>query len=166
VVTAAALRLDEALARRTLEGVVDPEIPVLTVLELGVVREIRVEGDRAEIAITPTYSGCPAMHTIGLDIDRALREAGFRDVRIRTVLAPPWTTDWLTEAARAKLHAIGIVPPPAGGKGALLGHEVAADCPRCGAAETRMLSRFGSTACKAIWRCDACLETFDQFKCI
>lgn len=165
MVAATVSQLDEARARRVLEGVVDPEIPVLNVLEMGVVREVQAENGRVEVAITPTYSGCPAMHAIALDIDRALTEAGFRQVRIRTVVAPPWTTDWLTEAARAKLRAIGIAPPPAAGKRALLGDDHAA-CPRCGAARTTMLSRFGSTACKAIWRCDACLETFDQFKCI
>ncbi|WP_119418757.1 1,2-phenylacetyl-CoA epoxidase subunit PaaD [Desertibaculum subflavum] len=165
MVAATLTRLDEARARRALERVVDPEIPVLNVLEMGVVREIQAENGRVEVAITPTYSGCPAMHAIALDIDRALSEAGFREVRIRTVVAPAWTTDWLTEAARAKLLAIGIAPPPAAGKRALLGDDHA-NCPRCGSARTSMLSRFGSTACKAIWRCDACLETFDQFKCI
>ena len=165
MVAATLTRLDEARARRALERVVDPEIPVLNVLELGVVRDIQAEGERVEVAITPTYSGCPAMHAIALDIDRALHDAGFREVRVKTVVAPAWTTDWLTDAAREKLRAIDIVPPPAAGKRALLGEDPAA-CPRCGSGRTTMLSRFGSTACKAIWRCDACLETFDQFKCI
>lgn len=166
MVAAAVVRLDAARARRALEQVVDPEIPVLNVLELGVVRDIRVEDERVEVAITPTYSGCPAMHTIALDIDRVLHEVGFREVRVRTVIAPPWTTDWLTTKAREKLRAIGIAPPPAAGKRALLGEEEAAACPRCGSSRTAMLSRFGSTACKAIWRCESCFETFDQFKCI
>lgn len=165
MVAATASRLDVARARRALESVVDPEIPVLNVLEMGVVRDISAEGGRVEVAITPTYSGCPAMHAIALDIDRALSEAGFREVRIKTVVAPAWTTDWLTEEARSKLRAIGIAPPPGAGKRTLLGDDQA-DCPRCGSARTTLLSRFGSTACKAIWRCDACLETFDQFKCI
>lgn len=165
MVAATLTRLDEARARRALTEVVDPEIPVLNVLELGVVREIHTDGDRVEVTITPTYSGCPAMHAIALDIDRVLHEAGFRAVRIRTVVAPAWTTDWLTDEARGKLHGIGIAPPPGAGKRSLLGDDHA-DCPRCGSARTTMLSRFGSTACKAIWRCDACLETFDQFKCI
>lgn len=165
MVAATITRLDEARARRALESVVDPEIPVLNVLELGVVREVRTVDGRVEVAITPTYSGCPALHAIALDIDRALHDAGFREVRIKTVIAPGWTTDWLTEEARAKLHAIGIAPPPGSAKRALLGDDAAA-CPRCGSARTTMLSRFGSTACKAIWRCDSCLETFDQFKCI
>ena len=165
MVTATLTRLDAARARRALERVVDPEIPVLNVLEMGVVRDIQAEGERVEVTITPTYSGCPAMHAIALDIDRALTDAGFRQVRIATQIAPPWTTDWLTAEAREKLRAIGIAPPPGAGKHSLLGDEHA-NCPLCGSGRTTMLSRFGSTACKAIWRCDACLETFDQFKCI
>lgn len=165
MVAATISTLDAARARRALAEVVDPEIPVLNVLELGVVRSVEAEGERVEVAITPTYSGCPAMHAIALDIDRALHDAGFREVRVRTVVAPAWTTDWLTEEARDKLRAIGIAPPPGSAKRSLLGDEHAA-CPVCGSGRTSMLSRFGSTACKAIWRCDACLETFDQFKCI
>ena len=134
-----------------LETVPDPEIPVLSIVDLGIVRS--VEADR--IAITPTYTGCPATQAIERDIRDALDSAGYRDVRIETVLAPPWTTDWITREGRAKLHAYGIAPPARG----------AVACPQCGSVETEEISRFGSTPCKALWRCRACAEPFDLFKC-
>lgn len=160
--------LDEAAARAALAGVFDPEIPVLSIDDLGIVRDVKVEGDSVEVALTPTYSGCPATHVIEMEAEVALKRAGFGAVRLSTRLSPPWTTDWISEAGRRKLGEIGIVPPArtTSSKRALLGLEDRVDCPRCGSARTRMLSAFGSTACKAIWRCEACLETFDQFKCI
>ena len=137
-----------------LEGVADPEIPVISVVDLGIVREVRPD----RVTITPTYTGCPATQVIARDIRAALDGAGYCHVRIETALSPPWTTDWISEAGKAKLHAYGIAPPtPAG--------ERAVPCPQCGSADTEEISRFGSTPCKALWRCRACAEPFDLFKC-
>jgi ring-1,2-phenylacetyl-CoA epoxidase subunit PaaD len=132
----------------------DPEIPALSVVDLGIVRS--VEPDR--VTITPTYTGCPATQVIERDIRDALDAAGYRQVRIETTLSPPWTTDWITPEGRAKLHAYGIAPPMAAG-------QLAPHCPQCGSADTQEISRFGSTPCKALWRCRACAEPFDLFKC-
>lgn len=146
-------------------SVADPEIPVLTIDDLGVLRGVEVSGDRVEVAITPTYSGCPAMNMIALEIELALARAGFRDAHVRTVLSPAWTTDWMSEAGRRKLRDYGIAPPqPTSSRRALFGVE-RVGCPHCGAAETELLSEFGSTSCKALWRCKACREPFDYFKC-
>ncbi|MGC2776245.1 MAG: 1,2-phenylacetyl-CoA epoxidase subunit PaaD [Bradyrhizobium sp.] len=145
--------------------VADPEIPVLTIDDLGVLREVEVVGDHVEVAITPTYSGCPAMNMIALEIELALERAGFRDSRVRTVLAPAWTTDWMSEEGRRKLKEYGIAPPlPASGRRALFGVAAVA-CPQCGSVDTEQLAEFGSTACKALWRCRSCREPFDYFKC-
>lgn len=146
-------------------AVVDPEVPVLTIADLGVLREIDVTDDGVEVAITPTYSGCPAMTTIALEIELALARAGFERARVRTVLSPAWTTDWMSEAGRMKLRAYGIAPPqPGSSRRALFGIEQVA-CPQCGSGDTEVLSEFGSTSCKALWRCKACREPFDYFKC-
>ena len=135
-----------------LEGVADPEIPVVSVVDLGIVRAVTP----ALVTITPTYTGCPATQVIERDIRDALDAAGFRDVAIETVLSPPWTTDWITETGKAKLEDYGIAPPsPA----------LTATCPQCGSTQTEEISRFGSTPCKAQWRCRDCLEPFDRFKC-
>jgi ring-1,2-phenylacetyl-CoA epoxidase subunit PaaD len=145
--------------------VVDPEIPVLTIGDLGVLRDVRVAGDTVEIEITPTYSGCPAMRMIELELETALRAAGIGKFRITTVLAPAWTTDWLSAEGRRKLAAFGIAPP--GGqtsRRALFGSDPVA-CPRCGSTATERISEFGSTACKALYRCRRCAEPFDYFKC-
>jgi ring-1,2-phenylacetyl-CoA epoxidase subunit PaaD len=166
-VTGPALSPDRlrALAWRVAAQVVDPEIPVLTILDLGVLRAVEVKDGRVEVTITPTYSGCPAMNAIALDIEVALSNAGIRAASIRTVLSPAWTSDWLTQEGRRKLAAYGIAPPKPGGTRRLLfGQEIVA-CPRCGSGDTRLLSEFGSTACKALWRCEACREPFDYFKC-
>lgn len=145
--------------------VVDPEIPVLTIADLGVLRGVEVTDGHVEVIITPTYSGCPAMNMIRLEIEVALEKAGIAGALIRTVLSPPWTTDWMTADGRRKLRDYGIAPPNAGGgRRALFGEEVVA-CPRCGSSDTRLISEFGSTACKALWRCSACREPFDYFKC-
>jgi ring-1,2-phenylacetyl-CoA epoxidase subunit PaaD len=157
-----------ARARTAAEAVVDPEIPVLTIADLGVLRDVRLAGDeRIEVVITPTYSGCPAMNMIALEIEAAVERAGLGRPRVTTVLHPAWTTDWLTAAGREKLRAYGIAPPEgkAGGRRALFGEEHVA-CPRCGSRETEKLAEFGSTTCKALWRCRACREPFDHFKCI
>jgi ring-1,2-phenylacetyl-CoA epoxidase subunit PaaD len=153
---------------RCLESVTDPEIPVLSIADLGIVREVRVADDGLlEVVITPTYSGCPAMDVIGVEIRAALQAAGFEEVRVLTVLSPAWTTDWLTEQGRAKLRAYGIAPPVEASldKKALTGERRALACPHCGSEDTEMISQFGSTACKALFRCHQCLEPFDYFKC-
>jgi ring-1,2-phenylacetyl-CoA epoxidase subunit PaaD len=146
-------------------AVVDPEIPVLTIADLGVLRDVAINDGRVEVAITPTYSGCPAMNMIGLEIELALEREGFRNPKVRTVLAPAWTTDWMSEDGRRKLREYGIAPPLAGGsRRALFGVEQVA-CPQCGSIDTEVLSEFGSTSCKALWRCKSCREPFDYFKC-
>jgi ring-1,2-phenylacetyl-CoA epoxidase subunit PaaD len=146
-------------------GVVDPEIPVLTIEDLGVLREVNLANGRVEVSITPTYSGCPAMNMIGVEIELALARAGFAKAKVRTVLAPAWTTDWMSEEGRRKLRAYGIAPPHASGsRRALFGVQQVA-CPQCGSEQTEVLSEFGSTSCKALWRCRSCREPFDYFKC-
>lgn len=156
----------ELLARLhgILAQVPDPEIPVLSVLDLGVIRHLRFRDDgRLEVGITPTYSGCPANAVIKADVLRALGAAGF-DAAAVDVLAPPWSSDWLSEAGRRKLAAFGIAPPGTGRAGR--GEDAPAACPRCGSPRTTRVSGFGSTPCKALWRCEACLEPFDYFKCL
>lgn len=141
-----------------LDAVPDPEIPVISVVDLGIVRNVSWDGPTLEIAVTPTYSGCPATSVIALDIEAAMRDRGIGDVRIKTQIAPTWTTDWLTEKGRSKLESYGIAPPRAGGE--------PEHCPRCKAVDIEKISQFGSTPCKAQWRCRSCLEPFDYFKCI
>ena len=141
-----------------LDAVPDPEIPVISGDDLGIVRDVRWEAEMLEIAVTPTYSGCPATRVIALDIETALRDRGVDHVRIKTQIAPAWTTAWLSEKGRARLEAYGIAPPRAAG-----GPE---RCPHCESRTVEKVSQFGSTPCKAQWRCTACLEPFDYFKCI
>ena len=159
---------DASLRQRAWDAasrVVDPEIPVLTIADLGVLREVTVTDDGIEVAITPTYSGCPAMNMIALEIELALEREGFGKPKIRTVLSPAWTTDWMSEDGRRKLREYGIAPPQsARSRRALFGVDQVA-CPRCGSATTEVLSEFGSTSCKALWRCKSCREPFDYFKC-
>lgn len=145
--------------------VVDPEIPVLTIADLGVLRDVVVRDDGVEVAITPTYSGCPAMNMIALEVELALARAGIADVKVCTVLSPAWTTDWMTDEGRRKLKDYGIAPPEqSAGRRALFGADDVA-CPQCGSRDTELLSEFGSTSCKALWRCRSCREPFDYFKC-
>jgi len=152
--------------RAVVADVPDPEIPVLTIADLGVLRDVRVgpEG-RVEVDITPTYSGCPAMDVIRDDVVRRLVDAGIADAVVRLVLAPAWSTDEITDAGKRKLSAYGIAPPTgraaAGGQVALA---LSIRCPQCGSPDTRELSRFGSTACKSLWSCNVCREPFDSFK--
>ena len=153
---------DRVLA--VLEQVTDPEIPVLTIADLGILRDVAVRGDAVEVTITPTYSGCPAMNLITLEIETALAGAGIA-ARVRTVLSPAWTTDWLSDAARRKLAAFGIAPPEHTSSRRALFGEAQPACPRCGSLDTEQISEFGSTACKALHRCRACREPFDAFKC-
>jgi ring-1,2-phenylacetyl-CoA epoxidase subunit PaaD len=151
-----------------LEEVTDPEIPVLNVVEMGIVRGVAFDHNKLIVTITPTYSGCPAMQTIEEDIREVLIEKGITDFQINTVLSPAWTTDWMTDHAREKLREIGIAPPQKGSadKGLLMGRIRDVKCPHCGSHETSMISQFGSTACKSLYRCESCREPFDYFKCI
>jgi ring-1,2-phenylacetyl-CoA epoxidase subunit PaaD len=146
-----------------LDSVPDPEIPAVSVTDLGIVRGIRSQP--LAVQITPTYTGCPATLAIESAIRLALDQAGFADIAIETVLSPPWTTDSITARGRERLHAYGIAPPPAGNGGTSLRGDQPVSCPRCGSLKTREVSRFGSTPCKALWRCLDCHEPFDRFKC-
>ena len=151
-----------------LESVEDPEVPVLSVIDLGIIREVSLEEGQPVIVLTPTYSGCPAMDMIRIRIRMAFLQHGFSNVQIRTVLSPAWTTDWMSEKGKEKLKAFGIAPPlplqtvchPG-----LFHREEAIPCPRCNSYHTTRISEFGSTACKAIYRCEDCGEPFDYFKC-
>ena len=148
--------------------VTDPEVPVLTIEDLGVLRDVTVDGERVTVTLTPTYSGCPALDTMRDDVILALTAAGFDDVEVCTTLSPAWTTDWMTDAGKRKLTEFGIAPPS--GRAALtqgpIRLRLAVKCPRCGSIDTREVSRFGSTSCKALYECRACLEPFDHFKAI
>ena len=161
----------ERLRRRAWDAaatVPDPEIPAISIADLGVLRDARVRDDEGvEVDITPTYSGCPAMGMIAVNVEVALREAGLPHPRVNLVLSPAWTTDWMTEAGREALRSYGIAPPtPRGGRRDLFGMDEEIPCPRCGSADTEKLSEFGSTSCKALWRCLSCREPFDHFKCL
>lgn len=164
-----ASRSDAELRRRAWDAaaaVADPEIPVLSIADLGVLRDVKVADGRIEVVITPTYSGCPAMNVIALNVEAAVEDACAVLPKVTTVLSPAWTTDWMTPEGREKLRAYGIAPPQGtAGRRALFGGDKVA-CPRCGSADTARISEFGSTACKALWRCRACAEPFDYFKCL
>ena len=152
-----------------LSEIPDPEIPVITIVELGVIRDIQVIDDTTiELKITPTYSGCPAMKQMEDDIITTLNKKGIEHVRIKTVYTPAWTTDWISEDAKEKLRKYGIAPPQESttDKSFLTGKTKQIKCPRCGSLHTEMVSQFGSTACKALYKCKDCLEPFDYFKCI
>jgi ring-1,2-phenylacetyl-CoA epoxidase subunit PaaD len=166
VVTATATAVERA--REVAATVLDPEVPVLTIDDLGILRDVRVADDGAvEVDLTPTYSGCPAVEAIERDVETALVAAGFGDVRVRRVLAPAWTTDWISDEGRRRLSAYGIAPPTgtrAVGPVGPVAVQLGVRCPQCGSPRTSELSRFGSTACKALWRCEDCREPFDHFK--
>lgn len=142
-----------------LETIPDPEIPVISIRELGILRDVVRHNDRIEIIITPTYSGCPAMREIQQDITKLLIANKIQNAVVKTQLAPAWTTDWITEAGAKKLQDYGIAPPQAANKGKIA-------CPQCRSENTTMISEFGSTACKSLYKCNDCLEPFDYFKCI
>jgi ring-1,2-phenylacetyl-CoA epoxidase subunit PaaD len=148
--------------------VTDPEVPVLTIEDLGVLRAVEVDGDRVTVTLTPTYSGCPAMDAMRDDVILALNAAGYSHVAVRMVLSPAWTTDWMTDTGKRKLAKYGIAPPS--GRAALqqgiIRVQLAVKCPRCGSLRTHEVSRFGSTSCKALFECLDCLEPFDHFKVI
>ena len=156
----------EERAHRAAAAVVDPEIPAVTIADLGILRGVEMDGDVAVARVTPTYTGCPAVLAIELAVETALREAGF-EPRVERVISPAWTTDWITAEGREKLRAYGIAPPAKASNSirALFG-ETEVACPRCGSLETARISEFGSTACKALYRCQSCHEPFDYFKCI
>ena len=156
-----------AAVRQVAGAVADPEIPVLTIADLGVLRDVLVEDGAVVVVITPTYSGCPAMHVIAADIVTAVADAGLGPVTVRTVLSPAWTTDWMSERGRQALKTYGIAPPQpvAGGPAAVTFFRTPpVQCPHCGSLATTQLAAFGSTACKSLWRCDTCREPFDHFK--
>lgn len=159
-----------------LAQVPDPEIPVISLVDLGIIRDVAYDGDTLVITVTPTYSGCPATAVINLDIETRLREMGVEKLRLESRLSPPWTTDWISAEGREKLRNYGIAPPVDGtaADGVLAGRiarltaggNLVVPCPRCGSNDTRKVSQFGSTPCKASYQCNACLEPFDYFKCI
>ena len=144
--------------------VVDPEIPVLTIEELGVLRSVEEDGDTVRVVLTPTYSGCPAIDAMRDDVRSALRAAGYREVDVRMSLSPAWNTDWMTPSGRQKLRAFGIAPPNALAREGRTALRLAVKCPRCDSLDTVEIARFGSTSCKALYECRACLEPFDFFK--
>jgi ring-1,2-phenylacetyl-CoA epoxidase subunit PaaD len=167
-VTPASTPNEVRAAWRVLEGVVDPEIPILNVVELGIVRYVRWGSDeRLHVGLTPTYSGCPATEVIRQAVREGLDVAGFSDAVLEEVLSPPWTSEWLTESGRRKLEAFGIAPPVESVSSPRhLFHPTVVRCPRCGATDSERVSEFGSTPCKAHYRCLSCREPFDYFKCI
>lgn len=171
-----AARPDLAIVRRWLAQVPDPEIPVISLTDLGIIRDVEWQDDTLVVTVTPTYSGCPATSVINLDIEAALRARGIEKLRLERRLSPPWTTDWISAEGREKLRAYGIAPPVDGtaADGRLAGRvarlagtsNLVIACPRCGSTKTEKVSQFGSTPCKASYRCTDCLEPFDYFKCI
>ena len=146
-----------------LSSVVDPEIPVLTLQDLGVLRDVSIEGSEVNVIITPTYAGCPAMETMRADIESTLAAAGYERVNVQQKLSPAWTTDWMSQSGREKLRAYGIAPPMSTACGESLGQ---IECPQCNSTKVKRISEFGSTACKALYQCQDCREPFDYFKCI
>jgi len=153
--------IDKQVLFNYLDEIKDPEIPVLSIVDLGIVRDIKLSDDELEIIITPTYTGCPAMDIISANIRTLLSTLGFKKVKIRQELSPPWSTDWISEEGKRKLEQYGIAPPDK--KFAIPKDGVV--CPQCHSANTRLVSEFGSTACKALYQCDDCKEPFDYFKC-
>ena len=145
-----------------LETVCDPEIPVLTILDLGIVRAVKINNEEVEVIITPTYTGCPAMDMITMDIKMRLLENGYKKIKVTSVLSPAWTTDWMSEAGKQKLKSYGIAPPYTRSDDT---GELVIECPQCNSTNTKLISQFGSTACKALYQCNDCKEPFDYFKC-
>lgn len=150
--------INQSTIYQILENVTDPEIPVISITDLGIVRDVLITDDFVEVIITPTYSGCPAMLEIEKDIHNALKKEGIDHFKITTVLSPAWTTEWMTEEGKQKLKSYGIAPPNPTNPEDI-------ECPQCGSKNTQLLSEFGSTACKSLFKCNDCLEPFDYFKC-
>lgn len=150
--------IDKSQIQQILEEVKDPEIPVISIADLGILRDVKVTDGFVEVIITPTYTGCPAMLEIERDINNALKKEGINDFKITTVLTPAWSTDLMTEQGKARLKEYGIAPPNPG-------NEEDIECPNCGSHNTKLISQFGSTACKSLFKCNDCLEPFDYFKC-
>lgn len=146
--------------RSLISTIPDPEIPVITITDLGILRSVEVNNDKVTVSITPTYSGCPAMKAISDNITEVLHDNGMNNVEVKTIFFPVWTTDWMTDDAKERLRKYGISPP---GKIASGDRQIA--CPRCGSKDVKLVSQFGSTACKALYKCISCLEPFDHFKC-
>ncbi len=164
MVTAADVRSTEQAIRAAVAGVLDPELPLITIADLGILRDVEMDGTAAVVTITPTYSGCPAMEAIANEVRAAATAAGATEVEVRTVFAPAWTTDWITETGRATLAAHGIAPPsPRRGDGPVA-LALSVRCPQCGSLNTRELSRFSGTACKALHACNDCKEPFERMK--
>lgn len=157
--------LTEAQLWQLLEQVKDPEMPVVSVVEMGIVRQIAIADDQVTVQITPTFAGCPALGVMRQEIGDCIRQAGFAQVEVETVLHPPWSTDWISETARQKLQAFGIAPPVRhGGNVMAVAFLDTAVCPRCGSSQTTLKNSFGPTLCKMIWYCDQCQDAFEQFK--
>lgn len=158
-------RMSRQEVYRVLATIPDPEIPVVSIEEMGMLRDVVIDDEGYTVIITPTYTGCPAMAMIEADIKMTLEKAGVRPVKVRQVIEPAWTTDWMTEAAKEKLRKYGIAPPLTSScsLGVFSSNTIA--CPRCGSEQTTLLSQFGSTACKALYKCNSCKEPFEYFKC-
>jgi len=159
--------IDKKILYTYLEEIKDPEVPVLSIIDLGIVRDVKMNGDELEVMITPTYTGCPAMDMIAATIKIELATLGFKKVKVTTILSPAWTTDWMTEEGKRKLKAYGIAPPHP--KQQVCNNDLFAEetiqCPHCNSYHTHRISEFGSTACKSLHQCDDCKEPFDYFKC-
>ena len=149
-----------------LQDVKDPEIPVISLVEMGIVRGVAVDGDHVTITITPTFSGCPALNVMAKDAEQAVLALGAQSASVETIFAPPWSSDWITDEGRAKLKAFGLAPPHKHGGNVSLTFFDPVICPRCDSAETTLKNTFGSTLCRAIWTCSSCQETFEQFKAL
>lgn len=156
-------KIEEEKIWRILENVTDPEIPVLTIVDLGIVRGIKNNDSEVEVIITPTYTGCPAMDMIAVNIRLALIENGYKNIKITSVLSPSWTTDWMSQAGKEKLKKYGIAPPISRSERNSLADKI--QCPQCQSGNVKLISQFGSTACKALYQCNDCKEPFDYFKC-
>ncbi len=160
------LQSEQKKINRVLYEICDPEIPVLSIMDMGIVRGVELNGEEVKVIITPTYTGCPAMDMISVNIKSALMNAGYKTVIVESILSPAWTTDWITETGRKRLLEYGIAPPAGSvNKGELNSENLVIGCPLCKSTNTEMISLFGSTACKALYRCKDCKEPFDYFKC-
>jgi ring-1,2-phenylacetyl-CoA epoxidase subunit PaaD len=158
--------LNEKTILRALDEVKDPEIPVISVVELGIIRAVRVDGDRVTIDMTPTFAGCPALAVMQTEVENLVRQLGAAEVRVRLVLSPPWSTDWITQAARDKLRAFGLAPARLHGGLIQIIFSEEATCPYCGSSRTTLKNSFGPTLCRALYYCNACQQPFEQFKAL